>query len=189
MPIAATSTPSSRNRSVHKAPKSSRPTALIMAQGWPSRAAWSMKIAGAPEANGPMSEIGARKPCPAFVAMISTRISPMVSIRFIRGPASPAPASGLREPLLQGRDALRAEIGDLVDLALGDDQRRREAERVAHAARDQAVLISDLVEDHAGLQVRIERLPALLVGDDLDSEHQAGAADLADDRRFPSDRL
>ncbi len=49
-----------------------------MPHGWPSLATWSMKMAGAPEGKGPMSGIGARKPSPISVAMISTRISPMV---------------------------------------------------------------------------------------------------------------
>ncbi len=54
-----------------------------MPQGWPSLAAWSMKIAGAPEANGPMSGMAAVKPCPGSTAMISTTISPMVMIFFM----------------------------------------------------------------------------------------------------------
>ena len=42
-----------------------------------------MKMAGAPEGNGPISLTGSRKPSPRSVAMISTRISPMVTIVFI----------------------------------------------------------------------------------------------------------
>jgi CDP-diacylglycerol--glycerol-3-phosphate 3-phosphatidyltransferase len=47
---------------------------------------WSAKIAGAPEANGPVSAIGSRKPSPGASAMISTRTSPMMAIFFIRPP-------------------------------------------------------------------------------------------------------
>src|SRR5690606_17600121 len=39
-----------------------------------------MKIAGAPLGNGPTRDCGARKPTPTVVAMISTRISPTVTV-------------------------------------------------------------------------------------------------------------
>ena len=42
-----------------------------------------MKIAGAPDGKGPIKLIGSRNPSPFSVAMISTRISPIVRIDFI----------------------------------------------------------------------------------------------------------
>ncbi len=57
-----------------------------MPHGWPSFATWSMKIAGAPDGNGPTSGIASRKPSPISVAMISTRISPMVMTFFMPAP-------------------------------------------------------------------------------------------------------
>lgn len=39
-----------------------------------------MKIAGAPEANGPINGMAVLKPLPVSTAMISTTISPMVMI-------------------------------------------------------------------------------------------------------------
>ena len=89
-----------RSRSTLRRPKSSSPTQPIMPQGWPSFATWSMKMAGAPDGNGPTSGIGSRKPSPTSVAMISTRISPMVMTFFTapRGAAIDGAACALPRP-------------------------------------------------------------------------------------------
>ena len=80
--IPETSTPSAVSRSRLSRPKSSSPTREMMAAGVPRRPIWSMKIAGAPDGNGPTRGWGSRNPSPLVVATISTRISPTVSTFF-----------------------------------------------------------------------------------------------------------
>src|SRR5580658_2744721 len=82
--MALVSTPSRRKRSMFSHPKSSSPTQPMIPAGRPSRPTWSMKMAGAPLGKGPTRVPGSRKLWPRSVAMISTRISPMVMIRAIR---------------------------------------------------------------------------------------------------------
>ncbi len=92
---------------------------------------------------------------------------------------------GAREPQ-PGLDAAQGapeQVERLVHAGVVDDQRRAEADRVAHGADDQPVADRLRVEGGADPQRRLEGGPGRGIRHQLDAEHEAGAAHLAHDAR------
>src|SRR5260221_6888016 len=83
-----------------------------------------------------------------------------------------------------GVERLAVELDALVDLRLGDAERRREGIDLdeGQGAGEDAVLDRLLGDDAMGVRFRIEEALRLLVGDELDRQHQPLAMDAADMR-------
>src|SRR5579875_2280546 len=71
---------------------------------------------------------------------------------------------------------------EIIDLRLGDDEGRTEADGVAHAARDDAMGLGALARMDGDPVARLEGLARRLVLDELEAPDQADAARLADER-------
>src|SRR4029077_14334240 len=110
-----------------------------------------------------------------------------------RVPGAEAPAycfNGSMGGLKSGRAYARRTARNLADgfvedfegrvgLGFRQDQGRREADRVAAGPEDQQALVEALLDDRvARVDGALLRLPVL---DELDANHQALAADVADD--------
>src|ERR1035441_5120909 len=74
-------------------------------------------------------------------------------------------------------DALLQHVQRYVRLLLADDERRRNTYRVGPATQQQNAALERLLDDQVALHRT--RGPRLLVGNDLDTNHQAPSANVA----------
>src|SRR6266478_4119157 len=96
----------------------------------------------------------------------------------------------LRQLLQLGHRAFQSAceaLGDLVDLAPRDAERRRERGdfTVGQSAHLHALFERLAGDDAVGLALRVEEPATLFVGNEFDRNHQAGAANIADKRIVP----
>ncbi len=115
-----------------------------------------------------------RRNRPRHEAALSSRPEPPAfpHLAFLRG--QPGLGAGNRRSQL---------IDEEIDLRLGDDERGRHAYRIADRAYQQPLFAREIAATASDAERFGKGLVRLRIAHQLDSRHQAGRADITDDRR------